>query len=212
MDEEAPKGKRKHPLIYQPPKEEVSVSKRTAMWFDQPLFQSILSSSSSSSSLSSSLSSSTSKRSPSIQATIASALNSRSPLKQEEEESDESEVDEGEEEEEGEEGEEGGEGGEGEEEDSDGGPDRKRRKKDDDFEVVPQSDPVGSDEDNLSDYDSDEIAQALALGQAAVNRSTGKIKWDSVIDNAYNRYTEDKVAGLPSWFVDDEKKHNKPQV
>jgi AdoMet-dependent rRNA methyltransferase SPB1 len=209
-EQEERSKKQKNPLIYQPPKEEVSVSKRTALWFDQPLFKSILTPSSSSSvSTTSSSSKRSSSASPGIQSTIAKALHSRAPLPTEEDESE----DEEEEEEEEEEREEEGEGEQADEQsDSENERERKRRKKDDDFEVVPQAEIGGSDEEDISDYDSDEIAQALALGQAVVNRSTGKIKWDSVIDDAYNRFTENKVEGLPSWFVDDEKKFNKPQV
>jgi len=211
-----------NPILYKQKEEEgPSVTARTAMWFEQPLFQDMLSSSSSSLSKNKKTTTTTSSK-PSLIASTASP-GSRLPflkpnisadnLYGEDEEVEEfSDDDEEEEEEEYYSDEE-------EEEDDDDGEDelegerpKKRRKKEEeeensDFEVVEKEEMEGSDVEDLSDYDEDEVAQALALGQAVVNRSTGKIKWDKVIDDGFHRWTDNNNANLPSWFSEEDKKH-----
>jgi len=56
--------------------------------------------------------------------------------------------------------------------------------------------------------DEDQRVQALALGTLMVNNK--ELKRD-MMDNAYNRYAFND-GDLPSWFLDDEDKHNKPQL
>ena len=58
------------------------------------------------------------------------------------------------------------------------------------------------------DYDSDDYAETLALGTMMLRRSKEK----ALVDASYNRYAWNDPAGLPEWFVDDEKKHYRPQL
>ena len=58
---------------------------------------------------------------------------------------------------------------------------------------------------NSEEYDSDERATHLALGSLLAHKSTRA----DVLDSAYNRYTWND-GPLPSWFADDESKHNRP--
>lgn len=48
----------------------------------------------------------------------------------------------------------------------------------------------------------------LALGTLMLNTSRKK----ALIDSSYNRYSWNDSSDLPSWFVEDENRHNKPQV
>ena len=58
------------------------------------------------------------------------------------------------------------------------------------------------------DYDSDDYARTLALGTMMLRRSKEK----ALVDASYNRYAWNDSADLPSWFVDDEAKHYRPQL
>lgn len=58
------------------------------------------------------------------------------------------------------------------------------------------------------EYDSHDKAMHLALGTMMLNKSRAK----AMIDASYNRYTYNDSKLLPAWFVDDELKHNKPQI
>ena len=57
------------------------------------------------------------------------------------------------------------------------------------------------------DYDSDERARHLAMGSLLIRKS----KRREVINAAYNRYAFND-GPLPSWFVEDENRHFKPQL
>lgn len=91
-------------------------------------------------------------------------------------------------------------------------------KESDGFEVVAaenNEDDSGSDiEDheeayNSEDYDTDERAQHIALAAML----TSKSKRRKVLDSAYNRYAfNDDDGSLPQWFIEDENKHNRPQL
>ena len=63
------------------------------------------------------------------------------------------------------------------------------------------------DSDN-EEYDSHDRAMTLALGTLMLRRSKQK----ALVDASYNRFSWNDEKGLPSWFVDDEMKHNKPQL
>lgn len=80
------------------------------------------------------------------------------------------------------------------------------------IEMVPEiASGVGDDREYDSgheDYDDDEQAQTLALGTMMLRRSRAK----EIVDASYNRYAWNDAADLPSWFVDEEKKHNRPQL
>ena len=39
-----------------------------------------------------------------------------------------------------------------------------------------------------------------------------KTRAKAMIDASYNRYTWNDSKNLPTWFMDDEMKHNKPQI
>ncbi len=68
------------------------------------------------------------------------------------------------------------------------------------FEEVPQQ-----FNDNM---DLDEIAETVAIAKLMLRKK----KREELIDNSYNRYVfEDDDAALPSWFRDEEERHNKPQ-
>jgi AdoMet-dependent rRNA methyltransferase SPB1 len=58
------------------------------------------------------------------------------------------------------------------------------------------------------DYDSDDLAETLALGTMMLRKSKAK----ALVDASYNRYAWNDPEGLPDWFVDDEAKHYRPQL
>lgn len=58
------------------------------------------------------------------------------------------------------------------------------------------------------DYDLHDRARTLALGTLMLRHSRRK----ALVDASYNRFAWNDPAGLPSWFQDDEMRHNKPQV
>ncbi|OBZ79287.1 AdoMet-dependent rRNA methyltransferase SPB1 [Grifola frondosa] len=91
----------------------------------------------------------------------------------------------------------------------------------DGFEVVPQ-DP--DDDIEMWDVDGeneDEIkqakirkhglttAEAVTIAQQLVNREKTRTQ---LIDDGFNRYSLNAKDGLPSWFLDDEEKHYKPNL
>jgi len=57
--------------------------------------------------------------------------------------------------------------------------------------------------------DPQELAETLALGSLLVESKKSRME---LIDAGYNRYTFDKQLDLPDWFVENEDKHNKPQL
>lgn len=58
------------------------------------------------------------------------------------------------------------------------------------------------------DYDNKDRAMTLALGTMMLRKSKQK----AMVDASYNRYAWNDPNNLPAWFVDDEMKHNKPQL
>lgn len=68
------------------------------------------------------------------------------------------------------------------------------------FEEVPLAEEYSSD--------SDAAAEALAIGAQFLRKRSR----DDVLDAAYNRYAFNDEDELPSWFVEDEKMHNVPQM
>lgn len=58
------------------------------------------------------------------------------------------------------------------------------------------------------DYDNKDRAMTLALGTMMLRKSKQK----AMVDASYNRYAWNDPSNLPAWFVDDEMKHNKPQL
>ncbi|CAI2164310.1 11166_t:CDS:10 [Funneliformis geosporum] len=89
---------------------------------------------------------------------------------------------------------------------------------DDDLEIVPVD--KDSDEElwNANESDDDDkkmkrtreigllTAEAVTLAQQLVNRQKTK---EDLIDEGFRRHTFNDRKGLPSWFLDDEMKHNK---
>jgi len=72
-----------------------------------------------------------------------------------------------------------------------------------DIEEVPKED------FNVDDYDSDEMAELLAMGEVGLTKS-GK---NFLQEKGINKYAfDDGVDELPRWFTDDENNHNKPQT
>merc|ERR1711966_340214 len=58
------------------------------------------------------------------------------------------------------------------------------------------------------EYDSDDMAETLALGTMMLRKSKAK----ALVDASYNRYAWNDPEGLPDWFVDDENKHYRPKL
>lgn len=88
------------------------------------------------------------------------------------------------------------------------------------FEVVPAVEPFADngqfppvkdnrqyDSDN-EEYDSHDRATTLALGTMMLRHSKKK----ALVDASYNRYAFSDAKNMPSWFQDDEMRHNKPQL
>ena len=86
------------------------------------------------------------------------------------------------------------------------------------FEIVPRTNDnedfaemrADPNEYNSEDegYTANEKAEQLALGTLMLR--TGRRK--ALVDASYNRFTWNDPKELPSWFTDDEMKHNKPQI
>ena len=55
---------------------------------------------------------------------------------------------------------------------------------------------------------SDEHLEALSLGFLLSKHSTA----NDLIESSYNRYMFNDPDDLPQWFIDDEKKYNRPQL
>jgi AdoMet-dependent rRNA methyltransferase SPB1 len=68
--------------------------------------------------------------------------------------------------------------------------------KEDDFEVVPEK--------TLDDFDVDDLSHTLALAKKMLRKK----EREDIIESTYSRYANDDHDVLPSWFVEDEKKHN----
>lgn len=84
---------------------------------------------------------------------------------------------------------------------------RKQRDEDDlhdffhnnDFEVVPQ--------DGYDSMDSDDMAETRALAKKMLRKKDR----NDILDSTYNRYSNfDDPSILPSWFLEDERKHYRP--
>ena len=58
------------------------------------------------------------------------------------------------------------------------------------------------------EYDSDDQARTLALATMMLRNSKAK----SFVDASYNRYAWNDPEELPDWFLDDEKRHYRPQL
>lgn len=69
------------------------------------------------------------------------------------------------------------------------------------FEEVPVAE---SDDEWPSD--SDEEAEMLAVGKMLLRKKSRR----DLEDASYNRYAWQDDPGLPSWFVDDQRAHNRP--
>ncbi|EPQ60731.1 hypothetical protein GLOTRDRAFT_53162 [Gloeophyllum trabeum ATCC 11539] len=90
---------------------------------------------------------------------------------------------------------------------------------DSDFEVVPQED--DGDVWDVENDDEDDVrqdtirkhglltAEAMTLAQQLVNREKTKTE---LINDGFNRYSLNAKDGLPSWFLDDENQHYKPNI
>ncbi|KAK4688660.1 AdoMet-dependent rRNA methyltransferase SPB1, partial [Tremellales sp. Uapishka_1] len=92
---------------------------------------------------------------------------------------------------------------------------------DDDFEIVPQGPEAEDVAWDVDDEDQDEVkrkiiqdkglltAEAITLASRLVNRQTNA---DRLIDEGFNRHSMNHKDGLPTWFLDDESKHYKPNL
>ena len=89
------------------------------------------------------------------------------------------------------------------------------RQGDDSFEIAPAVDdryPARVDgrsyDSDDEDYDNHDRATTLALGTLMLRKSRQK----ALVDASYNRFAWNDPRDLPSWFLDDEMRHNKPQL
>lgn len=57
-------------------------------------------------------------------------------------------------------------------------------------------------------YDDEDRARQLALGTMMLRNHRAK----ELVDAAYNRFSWNDDTDLPDWFIDDEKRHYRPQV
>ena len=80
-------------------------------------------------------------------------------------------------------------------------------KNDDPMSIGKRVDPrtYNSDEEV---YDAHDKAMTLALGTMMLRTSRKK----ALVDASYNRYAWNDPKELPSWFLDDEIRHNRPQL
>ncbi|CAA7397810.1 unnamed protein product [Spirodela intermedia] len=90
--------------------------------------------------------------------------------------------------------------------------DKKTAARQNDFEIVPAEPVKSSDEsssseedDSEDDLDDDEKAETLAYAKKMLRKKTR----EQIIDDAYNKYLFDD-EGLPTWFIDEERKHRQP--
>lgn len=74
-----------------------------------------------------------------------------------------------------------------------------------DFEIAPQEGNSSSDSDSDSEDDNGK-AEILAYAKKMLKKKNR----ESILDDAYNRYTFND-EDMPRWFADDEKKHNRPE-
>ena len=81
--------------------------------------------------------------------------------------------------------------------------------KDEGFEEVPMETPKGMEEDDMVSMNSDEIAETRVLARKMLRKKMRQ----ELIDGSYNRlaFHEDENT-LPSWFVEDEAKHSRPNI
>ena len=81
---------------------------------------------------------------------------------------------------------------------------------DDDFEIVPAPETDSSDDDSSSEkdsadeYDDDTKAEILACAKKMMRKK----QREQILDDGYNKYMFHDDKGLPSWFVEEEKKHS----
>mmetsp|Transcript_21603 Transcript_21603/g.33167 ORF Transcript_21603/g.33167 Transcript_21603/m.33167 type:complete len:305 (+) Transcript_21603:1731-2645(+) len=84
--------------------------------------------------------------------------------------------------------------------------------KDDGFQIVPstrQEAPLKTyDENDNIPLTIEEKAETMALATMMLRRSKAK----QLVDASYNRYAWNDPRDLPEWFVDDEKRHYRPQL
>ncbi|KAG1761930.1 Spb1 C-terminal domain-containing protein [Suillus occidentalis] len=92
---------------------------------------------------------------------------------------------------------------------------------DGDFEIVPQQDDDDIEMWDAEDENQDEAkkehikkyglttAESVSIAQQLVNRQTTKTH---LLNDGFNRYSLNAKDGLPSWFLDDEGKHYKPNI
>lgn len=73
--------------------------------------------------------------------------------------------------------------------------------------LMPRADPRVYDSDN-EDFDAHDRTRTLALGTMMLRHSKKK----ALVDASYNRFAWNDPKNLPSWFMDDEMRHNKPQL
>ncbi|RKP17024.1 FtsJ-domain-containing protein [Rozella allomycis CSF55] len=71
-------------------------------------------------------------------------------------------------------------------------------------------------EDEMSEVDKDEQKKKVLMNPQgltlALNLAKKKVKKSDLVDNSFNRYSFNDSEGLPSWFIEDEQRHNKPQM
>lgn len=100
-----------------------------------------------------------------------------------------------------------------------GNNDRAEEESEPDYEVVPQEEDVTMWDVDDEDADAQKrefvknfglnTAEAITLAQKLVNRETTRTH---LINDGFNRHSLNSKEGLPSWFLEDEAKHYKPNI
>ncbi|KAJ3673708.1 hypothetical protein LUZ60_005700 [Juncus effusus] len=87
---------------------------------------------------------------------------------------------------------------------------KKNNKKDGDIEIVPQEPSKDSDSDSDSDTSDDDVDQldddTKAEVLAYAKKMLRKKQREEILDDGYHKYMFDDT-GLPSWFLDEERRH-----
>ncbi|KAE8668143.1 isoflavone reductase-like protein [Hibiscus syriacus] len=81
-------------------------------------------------------------------------------------------------------------------------------KVDDEFEIVPAP-ATDSSDDSSSDDTGDDDVETKAEILACAKKMLRKKQRNQILDDAYNKYMFDD-DGLPTWFIDEEKRHRRP--
>ncbi|KAI5660946.1 hypothetical protein M9H77_20269 [Catharanthus roseus] len=78
-----------------------------------------------------------------------------------------------------------------------------------DFEIVPAPATDSSDSSSSDESDVDDVETRAEI-LACAKKMLRKKQREEILDDAYNKYMFHDDAGLPQWFLDEEKRHRQP--